>query len=368
MHKKILQLGDPLVKCFQYDAYPLSILAADNDYLPWFYSNYIQLCCNKNYLVGDSCFYEKRPWHYNRYIPLNDKNIQEKNGIFLEFFGPNQAFSSPWIRLEKMSWDIINKSKIDIIEFIKVYIDNNYYFSGYIDEYYITDRKAYLKYHWAHDIFIYGYDDDKKIFYTSGYGKENIFKSTEVTYENFLKSFINNNQCKDKYYWTDNIYFFKKNNQTSYPLNIRLIYKLLEEYVFSRNSSENYSRYSTDITNMSFGVSVYETLIEYCELLLNEKVQVDLRIPNLLFEHKKCMKLRVAYIIRYYNAGTDYDFLYNQYENIERKTKLFQSLLIKYSLTKNKDIIKRIIKLLNEIKVQEYNTLCCLMEFLDSKL
>lgn len=365
MSEKILPLGEPIIKCFLYDAYPMSILATDTDYLPWFYSNYIQLCCHKNYLVEDSCFYENRLWHYNRYIPQNKDDFQKKNGVFVEFFAPKQALSSPWIKLENMSWSIINKSNIDIIKFIKLHIDDNYYFYGFVDEYYIKDRNAYNKYHFTHDILVYGYDD--KNFYTKCYNKIGNYASLELSFIDFYEAFIHNDFSKDKYYWTDDVYFIKKNVQTKYSLNINLISKSLNEYIYSENSAEKFTRYCDPINNMLFGMSIYDGLKEYFELLVAEKEKGDIRIPNLLLEHKNCMKLRIDYIADYFCDKNKYDFYSKQYVEIAKKILLCQNLMIKYSYKKDNNIIRRISNLFNEIREQEYETLCSFVEILNKE-
>ena len=111
---KILPIAEPPVRCFLYDAYPLSILATHTEYLPWFYSNYIQICCYKNFI--------------------------ERDEVFLEFFGPNQACHSPWLKSQRLSRDAILKNKVDIVEFIISNIDNNYYFYGFASAYFIPNR------------------------------------------------------------------------------------------------------------------------------------------------------------------------------------------------------------------------------------
>jgi hypothetical protein len=361
MNQKILPLGEPIIKCYQYDAFPLSILAVDDDYLPWFYSNYIQIFCNKSYFQVDMPFFKRKPWYYNLYIPDNKTDFQKKDNILIEFFGSFQAFSSPWIDFEAISWDMIGKSGIDIINLIKMHIDNNYYFYGYVDEFYVKDRYIYNKFHGPHDILIYGYDNINEKFSILGYNDSGALLSSEMNFSDFSIAFEHNNFDKDLYFWSDTLYFLKKNEKTEYALNFRLIYQSLSDYLFSRNSSEHYLRYCGSIETFVYGISTYDIVIEYFNLLLDDQARFfDIRITSFLWEHKKCMKSRFEYIIHNFNYEC-FNSPYLKYAELEKESKIIHNLMIKLRLTKDKKIITRIISVLNSMRQEELEVLNLLL-------
>lgn len=341
MTTKILPLSNPPVRCFLYEAYPLSIQAVHEEYLPWFYSNYIQVCCYKDFI--------------------------ERNEVFLEFFGPDQAFQSPWLKFQYFSWDSISNSGIDIVNFIISQIDKNYYFYCYIDEYYIPFVTAYNTVHITHDIFIYGYDSEKRIFNVSGYDKNKNFTKNKVGFDDFKLAFINNNWDKDKYYWTDRIYLFSYNTNASYKFDLVLMSELLDDYINSRDTSERYRRYSNPLRNKIFGFKTYECIKKYLELLIDEKMSIDLRIPYLLWEHKKCMLFRIKYLIDEIGINS-LSYFYDMYLEIEKNANTTIMLMIKYQITNKSTLIEKILLLINEIEKKEREILPELLRIIQQNL
>jgi hypothetical protein len=394
MGGKNLNLGEPLVRCLLYDAYPLSILATKDNYLGWFYSNYIHLCCHNNYLTDDLYFdenktwvynnqedqtiYENKTWFYNNqedqtiYEPINKNKYRKKNKIFLEFFGPSQALFSPFIKFEILSWKVLIDSNIEIIELIKHHIENNYYFYGFINEYYIPESSFYLKEHFIHDFLIYGYDDRRGLFLTAGYSfynsQEMIYTTSKIKYNDFYNAFINKDQCENVFNWNDNIYFLTKNSNTRYNVDLSMVIESLTDYLNSKNISDKYLRYCNSIKSMNFGVSVYSKIIEYYALVLDDKYFSDVRIPFLLWEHKKCMVARFEYInniFRYIDFPSNY---HDKLLIIEKETKTLIYILIKYILTKNKKILQKSVNTIKNIRSLEYETLNYVCDFYSSKL
>jgi hypothetical protein len=124
MQQKKLALGEAITKTYHYDSYPLSIIAAyGNEYMPWIFSNYIQLNANKNLL--------------------------EKQEVFLEFYGSqgSQGFYCPYLNIQKILWSSFVNLGIDIDTYIKKHIDQDYYMYFQVDEFYVPNRVSYGKLH-----------------------------------------------------------------------------------------------------------------------------------------------------------------------------------------------------------------------------
>ena len=112
-HEKHLPIAVSPISCLQYLSYPLNILANDDDYLPWFYSNYIQLIWNKD-LSPLLTFY------YHGDVP-DCRNIL-------------------WIDYQDFHKNIFALNNIDICSFIVNSINEGWYFYTSYDEFYIPDK------------------------------------------------------------------------------------------------------------------------------------------------------------------------------------------------------------------------------------
>jgi hypothetical protein len=366
MKKKILPLGTPLAKCFLYDADPLSILSVKDYYLPWFYCNYIHMCLNPNYFFPDSVhLYNYRPglsYQFRAKRPNHD--FLKTYGLCLEFFPYYQALSNPFLDYEFLSWEIFNKMGIDIVPYVIKHIQCEYYFFGYVDEYYINDRVCYHKYHNPHDLFIYGYDDQKQIFYTMGYNSSGFYSSQEVSYADFSKAFAHNKQNKYLFYWTDKIHFLHRNDDSIYEMDSDFIFASLKSYMLGENVSDCHKASCNSIPKI-YDFDIYDKLIEY--MPLSKTCYKDLRIPNLLYEHKKIMRMRFEYMLNNVElpgeVKTQLTEAINQYAQMEKITLKIQSLMIKNDLTKgSENITDKLIPYYKNLKEAEYESLNSLLD------
>ncbi|ETT65451.1 hypothetical protein C173_20526 [Paenibacillus sp. FSL R7-277] len=338
MSRNVLPISKPLVKCYLYDACPLSILANTEDYLDWFYSNYIQLFCSKN--------------------------ILEDGYLFLEFYGKNQAFTSPWLKNQHLSGCTLAKTQQDIIKFIIGHIDLGYYFYGHLDDFYVPFRMDHRKHHFLHDLMIYGYDEEKSIFMVIAYDKNALFDHFEISFDTFKQGFLQGYSInKNIPYWHDWVYLFKFNNHGQYNFDLKLVEELLHDYLFGINTSEKHRASSNPWSNenKAFGMEVYPYLKKYYMHLINRKIKYDTRITSILVEHKRCMLKRIKHMHdKGYLMGIEP--LYEHYVEIEKRFVIFHGLMIKYMLTGNKSCIDTIVNSLDDIAHKEQMILSELLE------
>src|SRR5690554_4043446 len=106
-----LPLSKPPIIGYLHHAYPLSIMSACDNYLPWLHSNYIQLYCYKDF-NDSACPLNFYLYQYNDNYPLLDM-----------------------VSLTRTIVDSI--CDIEIVQFIKNCIDNGYHFIAYVDEFYV---------------------------------------------------------------------------------------------------------------------------------------------------------------------------------------------------------------------------------------
>ena len=174
----------------------------------------------------------------------------------------------------------------DIHQYIKHCIDNDYYLSISLDEYYIPKRQAYKKSHFYHYNLIYGYDEESGEYYTAGYSSKLAFNT--VPFEAVDRSGIENGAELIKY---------RMNTDTiNIEFNMEYIISAIKEYVYGYASDVKYANI-TGCKKDTYGINIFNEILyteKGKELLVN-----DVRISYLLYEHCMLMMERLDFIIKY---------------------------------------------------------------------
>ncbi len=318
--KRKLPISEPLTSTWLYDAYPLSVLAANGDnYLEWFLSNFIQLNANK------------------------DITIEDRHNVFLKFDGA-VTNNAAYLNKQLISWTTFMNLNIDIHDYIKGHIDQGYYIQFQVDEYYIPTTWRYEKEHRVHDLFIYGYDDEKEQYNILGYNRQIIFEEGTCPYKNFEAAFKNNFLDKIDNFWADRIYFYQYNENDYYRFNTTLVKNSLIEYLCGINSYETFNRFYEQDLGVVYGINVFDKILEHIEIVkAKEKLEIkrgeeilDLRIFRLLKEHKKIMMMRIKYIDEHITEVKELLIEYREAENLAEKS---HNLAIKYTVHPNTDLL-----------------------------
>lgn len=153
--KKILKIADPYITSLQYHAFFTCVILSKKHNINYILNNYIDIAIRSL---------------YNPHIDFLYEGLLNHN-------------SSPLSKIHI-------RGKVDnIIDFIIESIINDCYISTNIDEYFLPNRTFYLKKSFVHDILIFGYDSDKKIFYTFGYDTSNQLAISEVSFDNIEKAY-----------------------------------------------------------------------------------------------------------------------------------------------------------------------------------
>ncbi len=330
-----LQIVQPPVICYLHHAYPLTAAQNHEDFFAWFYSNYIQLefdlnCSSLNFFTHGVC----------------------GNSIY-----------SPILDYKILDLELISLSHIDIIAFIVDSINMGYYVTTYLDEYYIPERFSYNKFHFRHDVMIFGYDLNKNIFKIIGFNDKQQYSTSCISFSEFENSYTN---CIDK---KNDVILFKAKDKLSYEPSFSFdkvnLINLLEDYYFSRNTSERLRIFSNPKKGFIYGMSVYNELIKYYKSAIeNDKKELDIRHMHLLWEHKKCMVSRIEYLIsnKFINSNTVLD----GYICLRNTALSLRNILIKFLVVNDKKYIKKIITSLGKMHSDEEQLLSSLIGQLKS--
>lgn len=328
MSKKQLPLSEPPIKGLHYLANPLAILFNDKDVLPWFYSEYVQLI-----------------WYVDeKFLSFNGKYISEI------------PTSIPWLEFQCMDKKFI-KGIIDIQDFLVDAIDSGWYIISSYDEFYIPNTRSYQKNHFNHDFMIYGYDLCKKEYIMNIYTSRMKLESNFVPFDCFNEAFFANESDDFEF---NRINLYRKKEFFSYDFDKQLLIEQLCDYVHSTCSNRRYLvPYGHD--KRIFGIDIYSYIISIFKEQDNSAF--DLRILYLLWEHKKCMRMRIDYMVENDLLIIDRAVheTFNEIEKIASKVRILQ---LKLHATKNMHICNRIVDHLEILYVKEKGAIEVLLKAL----
>ena len=337
--KKILPITIPPVIGYLHHAYPLSILANEEAYLPWFHSNYIQLYC-----------------------PPNFQNPSRNRTMKFNFYRrPDQRVSfSPYLKVQLLNRDLIFKSPTDILPFIVACIDKGYYIQPTVDEYFLPDSAAYQKRHLVHETLIYGYD--KQTFVGIGYNKNGDYASYHIIFSELEQAIVHADLTG--HYDPEGLRLFKYDSHARYDFDIYLVREQITDFLHSRNTSHRF-RMVANPADGAYGLATYSCLKSYIESFLYSPFSFDIRPAHILWEHKKCMVDRLNYMEDQGYLKSEDGFSV-QYDGLARKTGMLRMMLLKFKITRSPDLIRRVLSNLDGIEEAEQSLLQDLVKKLET--
>ncbi|HEY0828013.1 MAG TPA: hypothetical protein VGE40_07960 [Bacilli bacterium] len=335
MVSRVLPLGQPPIIGYNYLSFPLSIMTNHEEYLPWFYSNYIQLCCSADFL--------------------------EQGTMNFDFY--NYDFTVhplPWLDIQRISRELIFASYSDIKKFLMDSLDRGCYIYLFLDEFHLSHKTMHLSKHFYHDNFIYGYNDKEKMFNTVGFDKTRLFTNTLMPFSELDASFNGVEMIKDELNY---IHLFRFNSNGQYDFDINLVIGLLQDFLQARNTSEHFSLFKNP-NKQAYGMDVYRCIIEYFENLTAGNITCDVRPFHILWEHKKCMMAKLIYMENRYQSN-DLQLIRQSYEEIEKASLVIRNVIIKYYATRNEKLILNNIEAIHKLMNRERELFSQLVDLLE---
>lgn len=281
--KKLLVDENPLIKTVNGYAFPLSIIGGQSEnYIPWVTSNFLNISYH--------------PLRFNKRL---DRLCFKKSAYFFwSFFRFRIKF-------------LLHKE--DIVPHMKREIEKGNYLALYLNEYFIPGKSSYQKRNYIHDKYIYGYNDDRNIFYVLSIADKGMYKKHEISYGNMQKAFC-------YYFWNHCFFAFQLKEYDFTKTDTKKIKKQLRRYLSKRKN---------------YGIHCYDVIINHFHSL-QPKEEVNMLILRMFKEHKTILSL-----------------LDESFSAIKEQ---FDSLFywcIKYNLNFDKSILERQIVKLEKIKAEE---------------
>ncbi len=217
-------------------------------------------------------------WIYNNYIMLGF--YPDEGPLTFDFY-MDYIYCQPVFDREFLSNSIIKYIKEKPDSLVISQINDGKYVECCVDEYYIPNREAYGAYHFIHNLLIYGYDDDKKIFYTAGYDESGKYTADTLSYKIFRTS------SPGKF----NILKFRDD------MNCDLCADYIQRQLMEYNGEIPVDPVgSYPAKGRTIGIHAVDSLMDYIQKHVLADEDVDMRPISILYNHRMLMCERMSHM------------------------------------------------------------------------
>jgi hypothetical protein len=337
---KKLRVGKTPLNGYMEDAYPLSVAVTNSQNYEWIYSNYIQLIF-------------QNPKRFDNQ-PVKFFKLSCRTGYVWDT-------ECPLLNYDKVTRNMLNSMRINIIDFICNAIEHSCYVLIYLDEFYLPYRSQFGKQHYIHESLFFGYDYNKKELYGLAYvtgENEYEFKEFSVSMDEVVQAYSTpfyEGEQKER------VTLLSCNHEKFYEFDILAVKNQIYEYINSIQSDQKYCLINNPKDNYIFGISVYDELVNYYSTSSIEKSIIPLHI---IYEHKKVMLDRILFMIE--NNYIEYnESLLIGYKKIITDANISKEVFIKYYLVQTEHSLQKLINIIKNIKEQDMKLMGLLYELIN---
>lgn len=333
----ILEYQKGLIDVYNGYACTTSFCKKNEEAEKWFIQNYINYITRYNdkyeYIFSD---YFYSDFTYNSAI---------------NFFQPENIVNLPYV-----CYSIPNSEVDNIISFIHEKINEGFYLCLFVNLKYldIYCQKDDL----IHDIFVYGYDDERQIIYSTGYTNGKKYSNLIHSYDEMILAYKNVIvDCPEhRQFDTKRISFFKPRKNFVYHFSTLDFAEKLKEYLNMEISYQKRKRLLCPNNDrldekVAYGINGIKVLIHFFEKVTGSN-QIDLRQLYFFYNHKVNMRYKIRYFIE--NGYIDDFSLLEEYDRIVDFAQRCLDISIKYKMKQNDLFLKKIVFYLKKIYENEY--------------
>ncbi len=295
---------------------------------------------------------------YENFLHFRIEKEIEKENIKLDCHF-NEEFSS--IGVKKVPIDIITDLGIDFITFCRTAIEKDFYIFLPIETFEVSNYINYKKKYRPHHIFIYGYNNEKEVFYCSEFFSfdKGIYSSETVTYREMEEAYYKlQTELESKVMlnewaqWMKDIQLLHSFREYNDKFNIKRLILGLQNFLEENDcyGNKNY------IKDVFYGFAIYDLIIEYINnILKSSKSNFDIKSLSLIFYRFRYMKLQAQFIQENYSKyNQSIQSIIDSYWEMEEKSYNALKLAIKFSISHEKNILNKVINLIEELKKNDY--------------
>lgn len=319
----------PPITSYPYIANSLSILWVKKEkVLPWICDHYIQLVIRPKHSRTRSDFYENA-----------DMGSYIIPGNFCPFLS--------WLRNNQTTANFYK-----FTDYIEYQISHGYYLEACLDVFYLSCSKKFKNKHFIHQTFIYGFDSENKYVFISDFYDHGKYSRKVVSYDEINKSI-------EGIDFLINLYKFE---DFDYKININLLKATADDYINGRDSMNKFQySYQSFNQDIIYGINYYNYLLD---VFIKEE-PIDVRPFHVLYDHKILMKIRLEYLKKIEKFDdSDIDNIIKLNNWLIEMSFILRSLVIKYNITHNYDIKKRISEKCSSIKESDCQLFIKLLKYL----
>ena len=304
--EKILPLEDSPIQTYQGETFILDILLAHDNVKNLCYNNYINMISSTE---KDMFKFANSLWY----------DYENQGYAIMDMFHFRQ--------LEKVS----------IIGFLKDRIDKGNYIILYqVDEFYLSYSNKYMKLHFSHDTYIYGYGDD--YFYVMAYSGRHL-KKMMVPFAEMEQAILSQMSMSGDEFST-----FRVNPLADIHIDKNAILSGMQMFIDCVGDNQ------CDL----FGIAIYDSLVRYVEKFINyegeERMIFDLRFFRAIWEHDIMMCKRIEKLSTSMNIDPS---IITQAKEIESLSNMIFSMSIKIYILRDKQIMGKVKECIMDLKEKE---------------
>ena len=290
-------------------------------------------------------------WMCNYLTQIN--YLKSNNIIFFKTY-KSIIDECPLIKHEEIKQEAFGENNCDFVDKMKEYLNKGKYIFLYINSFYNPKHPFYKNYNFVHEIFLYGYDDETQSFLCAD--------NLQRKYQKFICSY---EEIKDGYNTLDH----PNIGGTEYYTNVHLLTPVNKELNLALDKNEiltQFFEYKNSIkrdmfeifipTKFESGFAIHDIILKY---LINDVASGkddDVRALQGLYEQKVLMKARFELLAQ--ECNTDllnkyielYDYIISEYQVIRNR-------VIRFSITKNQELMDQIIEQMTNVITVEKNKL-----------
>lgn len=309
-------------------------------------------------------------WLLNHCIQLQINRVSYE-GLNLDFcVGDmlNTVYRCPFLSVEVLDIEeFTGGSEGDLIEKVIRAIGQGKYVYLPVDWFFIPAYQMYGKRHAAHDMLVFGYDQENKELFVADFFGHSKYQRAKCSYMEFWAA------CKDAAKLPcilDKVLLLKPCNR-DVAFDVDNVRELLGDYIEAKNSNRRFlpvCRYMDFLNDdiFEFGADVYEKLIGYLHHIAAAKKPVQIRSYDILYEHKLVL-LRLSTYMRDNGYMRNSAEVVGSLDWIKSQCLVIRNVLLKYNLTGRVEAAERCAKLLEEVREKEAEVLKQWLESINEK-
>lgn len=361
MSEKILPVTYPPLTTYPGYANALSIFCSHEEAYDWMYSHYLQIYVTQIIINSEDKenAYPTAGFAPSFFGDYDNRRLTNTicDGLFLD------REKCPFLNIFEIPNELIMSYDSSYVSFFKRCIDQSMYIYAHTDVAKIKEYK--LEEEYDHPIFIYGYNDDEKVFYFADF-LDNYFKYTftKCSYDEIENAFQNVKNTFLPMVKSVAAAQFVENG--SFQFEMSYIQDTISEYINpDKKQAEKFAKYASSYfspikwkAKVHIGSDVYEFLSDFMNISLDLNIgYIDRRLYTSMCDHKEMMLKRIEYFLQKGYLGLDKAPLLNEYTKIRDAFINIRNLILKYNIKKDSAELNLVHKLLHETKSNELNLL-----------